>query len=277
MSALARTHPLRRRVVAWSTVWALTVVGLRLTFLAPEVCPQLSVTSTRTAAVAAADWIVANQDANGQYLYEWDRELDGPSDAPYNLVRHAGTTMALYQFVLHGEERYLDAADAGLAWLLDREVGTTEVAAFAPSPTADAKLGTASLVAVGLIHRRQATADASYDELLRRIGNLMAGQQRGDGSMLNFWRPSTQAPVPELTSLFATGEALWALALLHNTWPDEGWDTPAWSTLDYLATDRDEELLGVERPSEVSEDGDRHVAASEGRGIGIADEHDRGQ
>ena len=227
--------------MGWTVLWAITLAGMRVTFLAPEVCPSLTVDSTRAAALGAADWILANQEGTGQYLYDWDLDLEGPSNAPYNHVRPAGTTLSLYHCVLAGQDDYLAPADEGIAWLLDREVGSADVAAFAPTQTADAKLGTASLVAVGLIHRRQATGDTSHDELLRRIGRLIVGQQRADGSMLNFWDPQTEAPVPEVTSLFATGEALWALALLHNTWPDEGWDAPAWRTLDYLATDRDED------------------------------------
>ena len=103
--------------------------------------------------------IAENQDADGRYLYEWDLTLDAPTSAPYNYVRHAGTTMALYQFVLEGETAYLEAADAGLAWLLERERGNDDVAAIAPADTANAKLGTAALLAVGLVHRRQATGD----------------------------------------------------------------------------------------------------------------------
>ncbi len=231
----------RRRLVTWAVVWGITVVGLRLTLLAPEVCPPVSAATAHRAALGAADWIVTNQGDDGRYLYDWDLRLDGPTGAPYNLVRHAGTTMSLYQLVLAGENRYLAAADRGLAWLLERRVGDEQVAAIAPSPSSRAKLGTAALVAVGLVHRRQATGDTTHDGLLRALGRMMVGQQREDGSMLNFWNPGTGAPVPELTSLFATGEALWALALLHNTWPGEGWDRPAWHTLDYIATVRDEE------------------------------------
>ncbi len=230
-----------RRVVTWLLVWALTILGLRVSLLAPEVCPPVTVAGTRDAAVAAADWIADNQDAEGRYLYEWDLAIDGPTAAPYNYVRHAGTTMALYQFVLEGESSYLGAADTGLSWLLERERGNDEVAAIAPSDTANAKLGTSALLAVGLVHRRQATGDPTFDDLLRRLGTMMVGQQRPDGSMLSFWDPEAEAPVPELTSLYATGEALWALALLHNTWPDEGWDAPARRTLTYMATDRDED------------------------------------
>ena len=230
-----------KRLVTWSVIWALTLGGLRLTTLAAEVCPTIDIDRTHEAAVGAAEWIVNNQFDDGRYLYEWDLRIDGPTDAPYNLVRHAGTTMSLYQFVLAGEEQYLEPADEAIQWLLDRRVGNDDVTAVAPRPTARAKLGTTALVTVGLIHRRQATGDTRYDELLRSMGRLMVGQQRADGSMLNFWDPGTEQPVPEETSLFATGEALWALALLHNTWPDEGWDEPAWLTLEYMATDRDED------------------------------------
>ncbi len=230
-----------RRTVTWLLVWLFTIAGLRVSLLAPEVCPDVSVTSTHAAAVAAADWIVNNQDGDGKYLYEWDLAIDGPTDAPYNLVRHAGTTMALYQFAAEGKLSYLGPADEGLAWMLDRLVGNDDVAAVAPTPTANAKLGTAALLTVGLVHRRQATGDTTYDTLIRQLGTMMVGQQRPDGSMLNFWDPQTESPVPDKTSLFATGEALWAVALLHNTWPEEGWDEPAWATLTYIATERDED------------------------------------
>lgn len=237
-------HKLRRpsrRALTWLLIWGLTIGGLRLTTLAAEICPQISIASTHDSAIAAADWIVNNQEGDGRYLYEWDLRIDGPTEAPYNLVRHAGTTMSLYQFVLAGEDQYLQAADEALQWLLDRRVGNDDVTAIAPGPTTRAKLGTTALVTVGLIHRRQATGDTQYDELLRSMGRLMVGQQRPDGSMLNFWSPTNEAPIPEETSLFSTGEALWALALLHNTWPDEGWDEPAWATLEYMATDRDDD------------------------------------
>ena len=114
-----------------------------------------------------------------------------------------------------------------------------EIAAFA-EPGDPAKLGTASLVAVGLAQRRLATDDARHDDLLRRLGTFIIGQQRPDGSMLDLWDPDT-GPVPDRTSLFATGEALWALALLDDLFPGEGWGDAAMVTMDYVATDRDDD------------------------------------
>lgn len=232
----------------WVVIWAVTLVGLRLTLLAPEVCPDVTVADAHRAAVASADWIANNQASDGQYLYDWDINADRPATGDYNAVRHAGTTMALYQFAAEGEVTYLDPADQGADWLLERRVDNGARTAISVSPNGQAKLGTAALLTVGLVQRRLATNDTKYDDLLRGLGNMMRGQQRPDGSMLDLWDSISGQPVPDRTSLFATGEALWAIALLHNTWPDEGWDETAWLTLDYLATDRDEDENVWPRP-----------------------------
>lgn len=232
-------------LAVWALIWTVTIVGMRLTLLAPEVCPPVTASEVREAALASATWISANQADDGRYLYELTRTDDGLVESDdYNLVRHAGTTMSLYQLVeAHGPEEteaQLAAADLGLAWMLERQVGDGTVAAVA-EPGQRAKLGTAALLTVGLVHRRQATGDPVHDDLLRQLGDLMVGQQREDGSLLSFWDPRTGERVPEITSLYATGEALWALALLHNEFPGQGWDDPAWLTLDYMATQRDED------------------------------------
>ena len=65
--------------------------------------------------------------------------------------------------------------------------------------------------------------------------------------MLNVYDLRAGAPVPGQTSRYATGEAAWALAQLHNLFPDEGWDAPARRVLDYLATARDE-VEGLDFP-----------------------------
>ena len=67
----------------------------------------------------------------------------------------------------------------------------------------------------------------------------MAAQQTEDGAMLDLWDVDSGAPNPAIRSRYATGEALWALALLHETFPEDGFDTVAWPTLDYLSTERD--------------------------------------
>ncbi len=58
--------------------------------------------------------------------------------------------------------------------------------------------------------------------------------------MLNSFDLRTAQSIPGQTSRYSTGEAAWALAQLHNLFPDEGWDVPARRVLDYLSTARDE-------------------------------------
>jgi hypothetical protein len=215
---------------------------MRLTLWAPEVCPPIVRSEARLAANDAADWIVVNQRDDGKFLYDFHRGRDESSD-DYNLVRHAGVTMSLYQMVRSGEIRYLDAAERGLVWMLDR-LEPTGGGGRAFTDGNRAKLGASSLLAVSLAQRRLATADPQYDQLMQDLGRFILEQQRPDGSMLNFHDIDAGEPVPGETSVFATGEALWALALLHELFPQRGFEEPAWLTLDYMATarDRDEDI-----------------------------------
>ena len=58
--------------------------------------------------------------------------------------------------------------------------------------------------------------------------------------MLAQYDPTAGAPVPGEYSEYYTGEAYWALALLHRAFPDEGWGEAADRIGAYLATSRDE-------------------------------------
>jgi hypothetical protein len=233
-----RDNPLTRprRVPRALLVWAVGAGVLRLSLWAPEVCPAISNAQARAAAVAAGQWIVTNQDPDGSYLYGWNRST-GEEDTGYNLVRHGGVTMSLYQLVRAGEPDFLQPADRGLGWMLERLEPAGDGVALAEGSSA--KLGAAALLAVSLAQRRLVTGSEIHDETMVSLGRFLVGQQREDGSMLNFFDLDAQRPVPEETSVFATGEALWALALLHEAFPTEGFDVAAGSTLDYLATERD--------------------------------------
>jgi hypothetical protein len=233
----------RRKAVVLAVTWVLVGVGLRLTMLAPEVCPPLSGDEAVAAAAAAAEWIAVNQRADGTFLYEWDR-VSSTASPSYNIVRHAGTTMALYhaaRYTTGDADRYLLSADLALAWMLDRVVATDEGAAGWADGDANVKLGAVALLAISLLERRAITGDTGHDRLLVELGRFMAGQQTADGAMLDSWDVATGAPDPDVRSRYATGEALWALALLHETFPEEGFDEVAWPILDYLSTRRDEE------------------------------------
>jgi len=230
----------RRRLASLGVAWLVAAAVLRVTMLAPEQCPPFAATDARAAAVAAIDWVAANQRADGRYLYEYQRRTGAASGA-YNLVRHAATTMAVYQLVAAGETRYLEAADRGLGYMLERMVPTGEGAAGWAEPGDDIQLGAVALLAKALLVRREATGETGYDGELRAVGRFMVGQQQDDGVMLESWLAGSAAADPTRRSRYATGEALWALASLHDVFPGQGWDVAAWRTLDYLSLRRDDE------------------------------------
>jgi hypothetical protein len=227
-----------RRLVSAAALWVGSFAGLRLSVLAPEDCPEVGHDAFEAAAVAAGAWIERAQGADGRYVYEYDRAADrvGPG---YSIVRHAGVTMSLYQLARAGHPDVVDTADDALALMLENLVPAGDGLAFVDNDIS-ARLGASALMAAALAQRRDATGDDRYDGELRALGRFLVGQITNGGQMLNLFDLQTGSPVPAETSRYATGEAAWALAQLHNLFTDEGWDVPARRVLDYLATARDE-------------------------------------
>lgn len=229
---------LRRRLSLTGVVWVVGLAALRLSFLAPETCPPVSDAAALRAAAGAAAWIEAGQGRDGRYLYEYDRDAD-EATPDYNIVRHAGVTMSLYQLAAAGMGDGVAAADAGLEVMLDDLVPVGDGLALVERGTSTARLGASALMAAALEARRDATGDRRYDEELRGLGRFMVGLVGPTGRMLATYDLAAGAPLPGETSRYATGEAGWAIARLHRAFPDEGWDRPALAVADYLATERD--------------------------------------
>ncbi|MCY4193733.1 MAG: hypothetical protein OXF04_05475 [bacterium] len=157
-----------------------TAVLLRVTLAAPEVCPAYSPGDGQASIDAGADWIVRTQAPSGRYLYEYDRRTSSAKPG-YNLVRHAGGTMSLYQLAIVQQGRnhqVVEAADRGMNYLLERAVDTGD-GAMGPalSPRGPVKTGTAALTLVSLAHRRILTGDSSFDQQMRSLGRFLIGQQ----------------------------------------------------------------------------------------------------
>ena len=202
---------------------------LRVAVVPAEVCPPVDTASARSAIAAAVAWLERGARPDGRYVYGYDRERDAvPSD--YNITRHAGVMMALYQ------AGAIEAGDHGLPFVRRNLVRHGRWIAFAESE-ADVRLGASALALAALVQRRLATGDPREDELIRGLAGFLVAQQLADGSILGFW---DGRPVPGRWSKFGTGEALWALALVDRVFPREGWDRPARRLARYVATRRDD-------------------------------------
>jgi len=203
----------------------------------PERCPSVTAGELRRAAGSTVAWFVRNQEPNGSWLYEYDADRD--SAAPeYNEVRHAGVTMGLYQAAAAELPGALRSAERGTAWALDRLYERDGRAALAAPDRVTT--GATALLVAGLVIRREATGDARHDNLLRRMGRFLVAQTEPSGAVLAEYDRARGAPVPGRYSKYYTGEAYWALALLHRAFPGEGWDEAADRIGAYLATSRDE-------------------------------------
>ncbi len=228
--------PLTRVLRAGATL----AVALVLAFgvgAPPEHCPTVTTAQMRGSAQAAVDWFARNQHADGSWLYLYNADTDRATPE-YNVVRHAGAVMGLYQAAAAGMPRALSSADRGTAWTLDRLTsrdGWTTVFLGGEIPT-----GATALLVAGLDIRREATGDRRYDALLRRLGRFLVAQTEPSGAVLASYDPIHDRPVPGEYSKYYTGEAYWALARLHRTFPREGWGKVADRIGAYLATKRDD-------------------------------------
>jgi small neutral amino acid transporter SnatA (MarC family) len=227
--------PVNRVVRAGATL----ALGLILVFgvaAPPERCPTVTGAELRASAQAAVDWFARNQHADGSWLYDYNAETD-TAKPEYNVVRHAGAVMGLYQGAAAGLPRALESGDRGTDWTLDRLTTRDDwTAVFLGGEIAT---GATALFVAGLDIRREATGDTRHDALMRRLGRFLVAQTEPSGAVLASYDSARDRPVPGQYSKYYTGEAYWALARLHLTFPREGFGEVADRIGAYLATKRD--------------------------------------
>jgi small neutral amino acid transporter SnatA (MarC family) len=203
----------------------------------PERCPSVSAGELRRSTQASVEWFVRNQEPDGTWLYLYNAD-ENSTPFEYNPVRHAGVTMGLYQAAAAGLPGALRSADRGTKWALDRLLEQGDWAALAFEGRV--ATGATALLVAGLAIRREATGDTRYDDALGRLGRFVLAQTEPSGAVLASYDPARGEPVAGDYSKYFTGEAYWALALLHRAFPGEGWGEAADRVGAYLATSRDE-------------------------------------
>jgi small neutral amino acid transporter SnatA (MarC family) len=203
----------------------------------PERCPQPTSASLDESAGAAVQWFARNQYADGTWLYEYDTDRDTDRGG-YNLVRHAGAIMGLYQAAAERQPDALASADRGMVWVDEHLVEHDDWTALADNGRAPT--GGAALLAAGLVERRLLTGETTYDDLLRRLGRFMVEQTTPSGAVIAQYSTSRFEPDVESRSKYYSGEAYWALARLHRLFPEDGFGAVADRVGHYLATERDD-------------------------------------
>ncbi|MDY7103964.1 MAG: hypothetical protein S0880_22500 [Actinomycetota bacterium] len=217
--------------------WALGAVVLRVIVVPPERCGPVERADVWAAAESATRWLVRNQQPDGTFLYRYDADSGEDLDG-YNLVRHAGVTMSLYQAAAAGIDGALESADRGLEHALDLVETVGDRAALADDETSW-KAGSTALLVVALVERRELTGETDHDEVLERLGRFLVGQVEPSGAVSARFDPVAGEPVVGSRSIFYTGEVGWALARLASELGPE-WRDPSDAVGAYLANDRDD-------------------------------------
>jgi hypothetical protein len=222
-------------VVAGALAWV-AVVGLARGVALPERCPPASVAEVRASAEEAVGWFGRNQQADGRWVYRYDRAADEVDRRPH-VVRQAGITLSLYQAHAAGVDGALAPADAGVDWLLGEVVehdGWSAVRRGDLAPT-----GASALLVAGLATRRAATDDPRYDDEMDALGRFLVAMTEPSGAVGANWDIPARRPVPGDRSPYFTGEAYLGLGLLAAADPTGGWEPGAARIGRYLATERD--------------------------------------
>ncbi len=225
-----------RRVALHLAAWVIGLSALRLGVAPPEVCPEVELHDVDTAIERAAAWAIDNLDDDGRFLYRY-RRTDGVRWLSYNLPRHAGMSLALYQAAGAGFVSIVPGADRSLAFMLDNLVEHDDWVAFA-TPDRAVKAGATGLMVAALVYRRRATGEPVYDDLIRAGARFLLQQQEVNGAVAAFWSREREEPEWGTYGAFATGEAMWALALAGEIFPEDGFTEAARRTGRYIATER---------------------------------------
>ena len=149
--------------------WVVALLAVRLIAVPAEGCEDVSYSSARASAALAAGWLTAGQNPDGTYTYQYDLEQGDIND--YNIVRHAGVTMSLYQSagVLVFPEAQT-TADIALDWMLEHLTAHEDWVAL--SDDSEGKLGASALMVIALAERRLLTGDDRVRQHHARPGSL---------------------------------------------------------------------------------------------------------
>ena len=196
---------------------------------------------------SGGDYLTRMQRPDGQFYYTYDPLDDKVDPVKYNIVRHAGVIISLFD--LYGstkEIRYLSSAIRAIAFLKTR-FQQTKLGLCAIDFDGKTKLGANGLALLALtrqIEIERSSADLKAAELL---AGAILQMLRPDGSFETYSDPSTDDQV-ETVSLYYPGEAMLGLIRLYSLDHERRFLDAAKRAADYLI---DFELKSVELPPDA--------------------------
>jgi hypothetical protein len=211
--------------------------------------PPVDASALRAACVLGGECLLRLLKDDGRFHYWYDPATDqfgARTGEAYNLLRHAGTTYALFQ--LYAETRH-DAFRAGgesaLGWLRSKVRESDDGRLAYPAERRTVKLGGAGLALLAFLERARATGVRDDDARIEKLGAFLVSQQEADGSFRNYYSLDPKRPAPRRQSIYYPGEAILALTRLHAYDGNTRWLDAAARGADYLVGKR-WSILGID-------------------------------
>ena len=185
----------------------------------PEAVTRAGLTA---AARSGGDYLVRVQRPDGSFHYYYNAAEDRFEWRTYNIVRHAGTAISLFELYSQTRDiRYLDAARRAVRFLETRfRPASGRDAMYVLDYDGKAKLGANGLALVALTKLLELNPKSNARAKARRLANLILMLQRKDGSFHTRYRLRPNDP-PGIASLYYPGEAILGLARLYYVTRDK--------------------------------------------------------
>ena len=169
------------------------------------------------AARAGGDYLVRMQRPDGSFHYYYDAEQERFEPRRYNIVRHAGAALSLFDlYAATRDSRYLESGRRAVRFLTTRfrrARGTQ--GSYVLDYDGKAKLGANGLALVALARQIELDPKRADRESATKLANLILAMQRKDGSFE--MRHRLQANEQILSeSLYYPGEAMLGLIRLYQ-------------------------------------------------------------
>lgn len=202
---------------------------------------------------AAARYLHAQIEPDGRMTYRRDAVTGQVIAGRYNVLRHAGTLLALAEFHLEQPPDPAQAAAIHRSFDFLRRCcfaaageGAQGTAVWSPPDLvggrrdhAIAKLGGAGLALSALSQWRRVAPDRVPIEEMRALGRFILSMQSQDGTFRSLHSLPPARHNPDWVSLYYPGEAALGLILLFEHDPDTAWLAAAIDALRALARGRE--------------------------------------
>jgi hypothetical protein len=169
------------------------------------------------AARAGGDYLIRMQKADGSFNYYYDPAQDLIQSLTYNIVRHAGTIISLFDlYESTRNPRYLQCARRAIDFLKSRfRAARYGKAEYVLDFDGKAKLGAIGLSLAALVYQIRLDNKFADPKRAIRLANMILGMQRKNGSFEMRYRLQ-DADEQRIESVYYPGEALLGLIRLFK-------------------------------------------------------------